>query len=377
MFKKNIILLFCVTFIAISCDNTNNNKKSVYSLSEISEKSFALDTLSPFLSYSCQLYNDSLNSNKRYFSFVNKHNNTIYLYDYDSVNNIKKINFPLQGPDAIPDITDHKIQNWDTIFAYSHTYRTMFLTNVNKEILNKYKLIESFDGIECDPYLTTRLPLQKLDNELFIDGVTLLQTTKKLKMILNLKDGSIKYAMNYPLYYQGKNMHIFYGFYSELYNPLINKFVYSFAGFDSIYVTDLKTKTKAYYCGSKGFDKIKLTRERNNIPVKQRKLFEATNPEYNAIIWDNYRGVYYRFVLHGINKDKFVPGNPENRVKALSIIIMNKDFNILGETFFKRFKYYEKMFFVTKEGLHVLKYKKSLDNEEFMVFGILKLSKNE
>ena len=78
----------------------------------------------------------------------------------------------------------------------------------------------------------------------------------------------------------------------------------------------------------------------------------ATHPEYRALIYDKYRDVYYRMAYPGIDL------TPEDDVMKLgqfrrifSVMIIDKDFNVIGETLMPEKIYNINMFFVNEEGL--------------------------
>ena len=94
-------------------------------------------------------------------------------------------------------------------------------------------------------------------------------------------------------------------------------------------------------------------------------------------MYDKYRDVYYRFAEMPCELadnedpyDEFVP-----RVREFSVIILDKDFRIIGETKFPGKKYFYKMSFVGRDGLYISE--NNLANPEFdedkLVFACFKL----
>ena len=93
------------------------------------------------------------------------------------------------------------------------------------------------------------------------------------------------------------------------------------------------------------------------------------------IIYDKYRNVYYRVASIGLTDDEY-RNDKRIKIKQTSVIILDENFNKIGETLFPRFEYTAQIAFVSPDGLCVGKYEKSMENEDFMYFGVLTLENN-
>ena len=97
--------------------------------------------------------------------------------------------------------------------------------------------------------------------------------------------------------------------------------------------------------------------------------------EYHNLMYDKYRDVYYRIVElpYELKVNESVFDDEKNR--EFSIIIFDKDFNIIGETKFPGNKYLYKMSFVGRDGLYISE--NNLANPDFdedkLVFACFKL----
>ena len=76
-------------------------------------------------------------------------------------------------------------------------------------------------------------------------------------------------------------------------------------------------------------------------------------PMYWHIMYDKYRDVYYRFAEMPYKLASNESPYDEPKGKEFSIIVLNADFEIIGETKFPGKKYFYKMSFVGKEGLYI------------------------
>ena len=77
------------------------------------------------------------------------------------------------------------------------------------------------------------------------------------------------------------------------------------------------------------------------------------SPAYHNIMYDKYRDVYYRIAEfpYELKKDESPFDTPTER--EFSVIIFDKDLNIIGETKFPGSKYFYKMSFVGRDGLYI------------------------
>ena len=91
---------------------------------------------------------------------------------------------------------------------------------------------------------------------------------------------------------------------------------------------------------------------------------------YAAIKYDRFRNVYYRFLLKGIPNATIRTGWME---KPVTIIVMDKDFNYLGETSIGigNKEWFWQDSFVTKEGLNI-EYVDA-DSEDYLIVKIFSL----
>lgn len=87
------------------------------------------------------------------------------------------------------------------------------------------------------------------------------------------------------------------------------------------------------------------------------------NPRYWHIMYDKYRNVYYRFAEMPYKLAPNESPYDEPKGKEFSVIVLNADFEIIGETRFPGKKYFYKMSFVGREGLYISE--NNLENPQF------------
>ena len=162
--------------------------------------------------------------------------------------------------------------------------------------------------------------------------------------------------------------------YSYDFNHKANVLACSFCGYDSIMVTD-DMKNVRWYNGKSRY--LKTLRP---IVGESADGFEwigkqQQSAEYWHFMYDKYRDVYYRFAKMPC---ELGPGEyplDDPKAREFSVIVFDKDFNIIGETKFPGNKYFYKMSFVGRDGLYISE--NNLANPEFdedkLVFACFKL----
>ena len=153
-------------------------------------------------------------------------------------------------------------------------------------------------------------------------------------------------------------------------------FVYGFLFSDSIYVAnESHDMLKAYYAGSK-YVSIDNKRYSRSLSMSQSMLFADRESQYGNLLYDEYNDVYYRFVHWPTDVKEVQPDEYRFCRKEFSIIVMDKDFNILGEECFPAGKYAPMLFFINKDGLWLSEnnYERTDMTEDKLVFRCLKLN---
>lgn len=109
-------------------------------------------------------------------------------------------------------------------------------------------------------------------------------------------------------------------------------------------------------CNSKScFQKKNLDWTNNSTdPIIVQKSNSVKNPRYLSIVYDKYRNCYYRFFKPGYNIKK--NEDPELFLEypyQFSIIVLDENLNVKGETLMPPEKYDPFMFFIAPDGLYL------------------------
>ena len=129
------------------------------------------------------------------------------------------------------------------------------------------------------------------------------------------------------------------------------RFIYSFHYDENLYVaTPTHDSIQKVPAKSKYTDKVQLPDE-----LKATVEDFCVNAWYNNLLYDPYREVYYRITHPASTLDKEY--NPMDIIsfgrKNFSILILDKDFNLLGETLSPNYTYNPQIMFIRPEGLYI------------------------
>ena len=155
-----------------------------------------------------------------------------------------------------------------------------------------------------------------------------------------------------------------------------DKLVYSFIADHKLYVSDLKgnptdtIQAKSQFLNA-GFETLSDATDRS---ATQRFLYASDR--YERLLYDEYRGVFYRFVYPKVEVESEDEINQLRRFpRKFAVMILDKDLNVLGETLMPENTYYPSNSFVSENGLFIsISHPDNPANEEdLMSFEVFKL----
>ena len=193
---------------------------------------------------------------------------------------------------------------------------------------------------------------------------------------LNMKNGEVgPLPLHYPSIFDKDVENPAGGFsFSYEYNYNQNRLVCSFCGYDSLMVSDDLQNVRWYNGKSRYMESIRPVLQETSEGLQALVKLKERG-EYHNLMYDKYRDVYYRFVELPYELKQNESPFDDPRGREFSIIIFDKDFNIIGETKFPGNKYFYKMSFVGRDGLYISE--NNLANPDFdenkLVFACFKL----
>ena len=374
--------IFCtITVLFIACTNNtviikNENKGELHAsvrLEQKNQKIFNLDNnTAPQPTY-IQLYMGR--DKKLYFTFLNKFNNSIYFYDYNSLSFIQKITWERKGSNSIINIAGYHIKSLDSIYLYNKIETEVKLGNANGKILKKMSLKGNTNNKywclnypQYNPQTVT--PFIETKNEILLTGFFFgsipdsLISNFKYTARFNFNLTKLNFDFKYPVELYGSNYNwegeLFTIVYSDL-DSSGEKLVLSFPVSHNLYLVDLNNgKYKKVYGGSNSAEAISSLNKYAKRTSNQEILANFLKQDvYAAIKYDKYRKVYYRFLL------KALPNNIKNmdwKKKPINVIIMDENFKYLGETIIGTGEeWHWENSFITEEGLNIEYIEKNYD----------------
>ena len=309
---------------------------------------------------------------KSYLTIFDPTTPILHVYDYENREKINTIIFPLQGPDGVGGNTSgmgHLMYSIDTIIIYNIWTKNLFLFNAKGKKLMTIGLPEPEDV-----YFSGRLadsPPFRVGNHIVIPntyqgvkGEMLIQSQKiPAFLVVNIDNQEISFiGKRSKVYDAGYNVAGDNSFNFGTFNPKDNSIVYSFRQDHNVYKTDIAGNNESmHFVGSEYFEELPALEadfnkgfeyENNGNERERIRQYILMNPKYDAIKYDRWNNVYYRFA--------FLPRTLESYSAAPyrlhpSIIIADENFNKIGETIIDARGYHSVAklgdAFVTREGL--------------------------
>jgi hypothetical protein len=385
-YLKLRLLLFCVVFI-YSCSNSskqfetiNRKGEKLYTMQMLPYKTFNMDdNTSQITNYfqTVTTIDDTLRFTMYSSNIIRKN---ILIFNISTGKVIDSVRLHKEGPHAIGNnVQGYYIHNKDSIYLYDYWQYTLILVNRRGEIINKINLSDKFllqDSSKFAPsypFPFTDMPIRRINNTFILQGKSgKVNDTKKIPTVTalyKLSDNTIKFVNSYPdVYGDTKYLNEHWGVSSYLMVPydLNNKgeMILSYPADDHISVYDIVSNTtRRYFAGYSKKDIIRQLKGGSaNVIVQYME-----NTSYGNIHFDIHRNLYYRFV-HQPSYDYDI-NNRDTHIQNLSIVILDSEFNKVGEYDLKEKTIMSRCAFVSEEGLHI---QTLSDNDDFMKFITLK-----
>ncbi len=390
-FSLFLVLLFLFTRCGYnSVEIKNEHKGQLTATTELKltgQKKFVIDNnTAPQPTYT-QFYFG--NDGCRYITFLNNYNNSIYFYDYDSLSYKQQIIWEKKGPNGIARLTGYYIKSLDSIYLYNMNEIGVKLGNEKGEIYKDFSLcnqdLKDLNWFYNRPvyYLQTVTPFLETNDEILLTGffygsipdksIANFKLTARFDFNMN----KLHFSFGYPVSLYGSNYNwegeLYTFVYSDVHRDL-DKLVFSFPVSHNLYIADLNTgEYQEVYGGSNFAGSIcSLPKDQKRTTKEECVNHFMKQDVYAAIKYDKYRDVYYRFFLNAMPESS---KSLNWKKKPISVIIMDKDFNYIGETVIGTGEdWYWQNSFVTQEGLNVEYIEKNFD-EVYLTLKIFTLKK--
>jgi len=252
------------------------------------------------------------------------------------------------------------IQNFDSIFVFDRKNLRLYLIDTSAQIKNKWELTKALadNNSLYDAYSLWSTPMYYNKNLLLLNiggGNTVPEYyANNCLLIYNLIDNSFYKTVKFPkIYQQGKD----YLKYFATHCLADSMLIYSFEIDHNIYIYNLDGNLrKKIHCKSNYLNNFENADTSKTHFHEYNSKFMIENGEYFNIIYDKYQQLFYRIVRHNMSMVDSNGKVYDDIDGKWSIIIMDKNFNILTEQVFPEKIYNIYNIIPTKEGLLISTY---------------------
>lgn len=387
--KKYFLLLFTlISIISFSCTKKENNyKNDNYKNYLNGELRITLDSIS---NYEFNYIQPIIFEGEEQLVNLNKVANTLDFYNINNGTFISRIF--LSEDEKFGTFTPQGFyyHNKDSIFLFPQmTLNNTLLLNRKGQVKKKYYFPipeDSNHPMALNHSSMPSSPTIYYKNKLYASIGTLKSTshgngidpnTKKY-LIADLLNSEIKInnTISYPKSYHYKHTT---NHHAVLLRDYVKNdfFVSSYPLLDSIYIYDMNLDlVNSRIAKSKYIENF--TTVPRNTPVEDYPKYIVSESSYGRLIYDSYKQLYYRFVLIGRFFDESADfESTSSRKNKFSVLILNKDFEVLNEVDFPGSTYFNYSAFVGEKGLYLPKinsYYKDL-TEDYIVYDIFDFEK--
>lgn len=361
--KTHFIFLFCL-LVLCACHSSKQEEDTCY-----------LEPTTDYLEYPVEsdayipLFNlyTFCEDSCEYLTFSNMWTRTLYIYDLLKEILVKRIVFQSEGPNGIgSDLFGYYMTDFNHIYIPNISQNVIYLSDTTAQIKQKILFDLTEEGDRPVPAYYTNIDDQQLvfrGDSLFVPqrlnntfGNQMVEKSPVGIVIDTLNHQVTSLPMKHPQLISTADVRkTIEGAitYSRIYNG--EDFVYSFCMDEELYkVSPDHKRIEKYKAKSRYLPKLDFKKSPDDF--NQVLKLNCEFPAYGHLIYDPYREVYYRIVHL---KTEFT--NPrEDFLKILhagrgdfSIMILSKDFKVLGETRFPAFTYVNHIFFVREDGLYL------------------------
>ncbi|KYG82433.1 DUF4221 family protein [Roseivirga echinicomitans] len=341
-FLKSLTLVCVLTIAIFSCSN-ESNENGYYSSGIFPTKTsrIAIEIDDQTRDFSFNVRHLEIGQGIEAIFHLNDINNSIGIYDVEKGKKIRTLYYEINGPNGVGEINGFDVVSKDTLLLLARDeYRVSIAIATDNsdtlKLIRSYRLRAPNDPLITTPYSSVQAPIVIRNDSIIMAGVPYIKPERDNMydagnnvIKISLKDSSYVYENMYSLGYKEKWTQ-YYSRISYTYNKEQGLLAFSNPISDSIYTFDHKGVRKDYMVKSALSEK--MTPYRGSFQDNRRMRDHYNNqPNYGYIMYDKYREYYYRFTENVATKELIKYGST-GIIRNIGVIIMNKDFEIIGET---------------------------------------------
>lgn len=353
----NKLLFFSSVLFLFACKNIEKHTPN-YGL-EATDKTltFPLDPNTKNFIIALFPYTDK--EGKAYLTFQNFSQNQLLFYDMNTCELEFKVEPAYEGAEGVGRMLGYHVHNLDSIFIGRSFRPELFIINRFAKIIDRIDYGKTADQIPLRGGYSTSAtyhPIEMIDNRLYlVPNCDRWAKENPITAYIDLSDKTVHAFTDfrYPTFPGADNKAKAYsaeGYMSRCFDG--EHFVYSFYFLENIQVASIDHKLiRDIPVKSKYIDQIEFLDDYGNLTPNDI----CENPNYGNLLFDPYRKVYYRIAYPKTEVDKHIKGMELMQYgrKNFSIIILDEDLNIIGETLFPDYTYNSTLMFIREDGLYI------------------------
>lgn len=355
-FFAAILLILCA-----SCQQKATRQIAGYALSKSEKKlSYLLDSSTKTFIHTLQLYKDK--DGQEYLTFQNQDQNKIIFYHFTSGKLAFKFEPKMDGSNGVGLFYGYYIHNLDSIFLTNHFFQEISIASKEAEIIDKLFYGDPEDSNIFSAYYSTTnyyKPAVIKNNKLYLTyRCNRWAAFNPVAAVIDMQTHTAHAfpTFIYPHFPGADNKAKAFGveeYLSRCYDG--KRFVYSFYFDENLYVAPLEHDSICQVKATSRYIK------KVNIWDDYGRLTQADicgNPNYGNILYDPYREVYYRIAYPATEisrklSDREVLELLQYGRTKFSILILDKDLRVVGETLFPENTYNSQLMFIREDGLYI------------------------
>lgn len=346
-------------------------------------KCFELDAETRYNAFYLYVFTDE--KGEEYLSFLNYRTNQILFYDFKTCKFLFKIEMDKEGVDGVNLLSGYYIKDFNNIYVSSYSIPGLIKTDTTGKIRQKILYGQTPEGYQIVPSYTPSsrpyIPPVFIGDKLYITQQAANHIYAATKTPVSVIIDTLHHSYEQLPFLFGdilpENYFSQHGEtrFSREYNG--DHFIYSFYADEYIYVTSASHREiDKIHIKSKYIDKIETEEPPSDPNLAVKWILEKAH--YGDMIYDQYREIYYRLVYPDTElvSDRTYMGTVVFGRNKFSVIILDKHFNIIGETLFPENIYNPFVFFIHPDGLYISRdYQINFDQpEDQMNFELFKLT---
>lgn len=350
-----IVVLLVVVISICSCRKTETGIASLKS----ANKSFTFPLDDETLTWLWAMHPYTDKDGKEYLTFQNERKNDLLFYEMNTGKFLHRIKPEKEGDNGVGRFFGYYIEDLDNIYVTQMHRPEIDLIDSTATVKERLWLGETVNDLRLSGLFSVSFhyqPIIKQGDKMYITSVcNRLAEKNPVTVTIDLKTKEVEaLPFEYPIFPVSHDKRKTYSIenqFSRIYDG--ESFIYSFDYDKHIYVASpdhqsvRKILIESKYVPEVEFEELKTSGD----PLKN--ICEV--PKYGNMLYDPYRDVYYRLAYPENElelKDNFIELYQYGR-KTFSIMIIDKDFNIIGETLFPDYIYVPTAMFIREEGLYI------------------------